>query len=139
MTTTKKYIAGPAFKSGSDNRTRRPVLGGNGTYLVEAEADMSVWTFIDDKEAWEQANREHRAEQIDASDEERLAAGWVQQACSLGQRDRMEGDLLVAGLLFAGSGCSLGRRDRMEGDPAPGVAGKWRLHASGFWMRWVRS
>ena len=130
MKTTKKYIAGPGFKSGSDNRARRPVLGGHGTYLVEAEADMSVWTFIDDKEAWEQANREHKAEQIDASDEERLAAGWVQQIVTRTDAgsawlDRWEvgapGRIVLSGL-----------------SPAPGVAGKWRLHVSGAWVRWVR-
>jgi hypothetical protein len=57
------------------------------------------------------------AKQTDATDEQRLAAGWEQEIAH-GARppDSAHG---VFGFL------------------APGPAGRWRLHASGAWVRWV--
>jgi hypothetical protein len=49
----------------------------------------------------------------DASDEVRLAAGWVQHVNPRGLKPD----------------------DDAHG--APGPAGLWRLHASGVWVRWV--
>jgi hypothetical protein len=55
----------------------------------------------------------------DASDETRLAAGWSQMIA----RTDKERDLL----------------DSRESRPhsAPGYAGRWRLHPSGGWFRWM--
>jgi hypothetical protein len=60
---------------------------------------------------------EHRAFDADATDEERIMAGWVQEVAH-GSRPP-DGVPSVCG------------------EPAPGPAGRWRLHASGVWVRWV--
>jgi hypothetical protein len=70
-----------------------------------------------------------RAKQIDATDEQRLAAGWEQQA--LGCRSMHD-----YGALEIGDN----RRQDAAADGytlAPGPAGRWRLHPSGCWVRWV--
>lgn len=67
---------------------------------------------------------------VDASDELRLAAGWRQEVmrcdpCHFGPMDFQES---------TPKSDPLSTRDLRA---APGVAGIWRLHSSGVWVRWI--
>lgn len=82
--------------------------------------------FDDTAEALER-RRQRDARLVDASDETRLAAGWVQEVAVCDPaRDRRE--------MFETPGPWLGDG---RNTPAPGPAGKWRLHPAGVWVRWV--
>jgi hypothetical protein len=63
----------------------------------------------------------------DASDETRLAAGWVQQAMGCTPAHDYTGSESPTRTWSGVAGLC----------PAPGPAGLWRLHASGVWVRWV--
>jgi hypothetical protein len=69
-----------------------------------------------------------RAKQVDATDEQRLAAEWEQETLASDAHDFSCGEV--------------GRNAKWNSiddgyTVAPGPAGRWRLHASGVWVRWV--
>jgi hypothetical protein len=81
-----------------------------------------VLSWMEDEAERVECDLTWRAKQIDATDEQRLVAGWTQERCSLALDVGAFADVYAA----------------PDGPvAAPGPAGRWRLHASGVWVRWV--